>query len=96
MRPAAGPSLTAAEIEGRLLAQRQLLAAMIGRIAAADADPDALWDWLEAKFVYRDQHEDPGVSPDPAFAIEAASARETRAVIAGAREAFEARRRGPT
>lgn len=68
-------------IEGRLLAQRQVLAALVA--AVIDERPETLSRLrrlVTRDAVAADQAEDPGAVPDGAFAIEAAAAEEIRLI----------------
>lgn len=68
-------------IEGRLLAQRQVLAALVA--AVIDERPETLArlrNLVTRDAVAADQAEDPGALPDGAFAIEAAAAEEIRLI----------------
>lgn len=60
-------------IEGRLLAQRQVLAMMV-----AGHSREEILDWLED--AGRDGQEDPGAVESAAYAIEGALAAERRAL----------------
>lgn len=61
-------------LEGRLTAQRALLA----RLVALSADRDSLMALLEDRSVMRDGQEDPGAVPSDALRIEGALADEYR------------------
>lgn len=71
-----------AEVEGRLLAQRQVLAELL---AACDQAGGPLSVWVRAfvseDFTVHDSAEDPGVVPDPAFAVESMLAAQTRRML---------------
>ncbi len=70
-------------LEGRLIAQRKVLAEILARLAQQD---DTLLDALEDRSVFRDHEEDPGVvGPSPEFAIEAAAADEFRLLLEATR-----------
>ena len=71
------------EIEGRLNGQREVLAAILAHLMAQSGD--AFARQLEALLEISDHQEDPGAVPDPAFAIEAASALEVRLLLERAR-----------
>jgi len=62
-------------LEGRLLAQRKVLARIIARLG--DSDLEAFLDQRDHVGAHE---EDPGSDPDPSFAIEAALADELRAL----------------
>ncbi|MGP9803360.1 hypothetical protein [Paracoccus sp. NSM] len=66
------------QIEGRLLAQRRLLAQMLA--AMPDTQRRMLLDWLDARLVMRDGQEDPGAVPSDGLAEAMAVADEYRAI----------------
>ncbi|WP_373009397.1 hypothetical protein [Hyphomonas sp.] len=72
-----------ATLEGRLLAQRQVLAELL---AACDRAGGPLSDWVRTfmseDFTVHDYAEDPGAVPDPAFAVESIIAEEKRMLAA--------------
>tara|TARA_R110000823_G_C15823541_1_gene489511 strand:- start:67 stop:336 length:270 start_codon:yes stop_codon:yes gene_type:complete len=80
-----------AEVEGRLLAQRQVLAELL---AACDQAGGPLSDWVRTfvseDFTVHDTAEDPGVVPDPAFAVESIIAEEKRMLAAETRRMLDA------
>lgn len=68
-------------VEGRLHAQRHVLAALVA--AVIDRRPETverLSTLVSRDAVASDQAEDPGAIPDPAFAIEASAAEELRLI----------------
>ncbi|ABN76446.1 hypothetical protein RSWS8N_03610 [Cereibacter sphaeroides WS8N] len=67
--------LTSDTIEGRLIAQRKVLARLV-----ALAGSDALRDWLDERSTMQDHQEDPGAVPAPGIAIEVALAEEIRCI----------------
>jgi hypothetical protein len=67
------------EIEGRLNGQREVLAAILAHLMSDSGDGFARR--IEALLEISDHQEDPGAVPDPAFAIEAASALEVRLLL---------------
>ena len=70
-------------LEGRLIAQRKVLAEILVRLAREDR---TLLEALEDRTVFRDHEEDPGVvEPSPEFAIEAAVADEIRLLLEATR-----------
>ncbi|WP_082484563.1 hypothetical protein, partial [Rubellimicrobium mesophilum] len=70
-------------LEGRLIAQRKVLAEILVRLGRQDP---TLLDALEERSVFRDHEEDPGVvEPSPEFAIEAAVADEFRLIVEAVR-----------
>lgn len=66
------------QIEGRLLAQRRLLAQMLA--AMPDTLRRQMLDWLDARSVMRDGQEDPGAVPADGMAEAMALADEYRAI----------------
>ena len=58
-------------IEGRLLAHRQILGAIVADLVAAGGGKRVA-ALLERRQSYQDGEEDPGAVPDPSLAIEAA------------------------
>ncbi|WP_322895351.1 MULTISPECIES: hypothetical protein [unclassified Yoonia] len=71
--------LSYGELEGRLNAQREVLAILLGW-AMRQPDTDIAAHLAEGLSV-QDHQEDPGAQPDPAFAIEAAGARELQMLL---------------
>ena len=68
------------EIEGRLIAQREMLVLLLTLASGRSPDPAALWRRLDEEFQFRNHQEDPGALPTRAFAIEAAMMREFRLI----------------
>lgn len=83
-----------ARLEGRLLAQRQILAEFL---AACDRAGGPLSDWVRAflsdDFMLHDASEDPGAVPDAAFAVEQIIAEEKRLLACAARRILDAHAR---
>lgn len=83
-----------ANLEGRLLAQRQILAELL---AACDQVGGALSDWVRTfvsdDFTLHDASEDPGAVPDAAFAVEQIIAEEKRLLASEARRILDAKAR---
>jgi|GEM_PF-1164052 len=75
------PELSAAEIEGRLIAQRQALQWLLMNVAKQDADVGALLDDLNEKWPPADAQEDPGAVPANGFAIFSAATAEMRLLL---------------
>ncbi|EYD76566.1 hypothetical protein Rumeso_01846 [Rubellimicrobium mesophilum DSM 19309] len=74
-------------LEGRLIAQRKVLAEILVRLGRQDP---TLLDALEERSVFRDHEEDPGVvEPSPEFAIEAAVADEFRLIVEAVRRQMD-------
>ncbi|WP_153020098.1 hypothetical protein [Paramesorhizobium deserti] len=80
--------ITHEEIEGRLIAQREVLGFMLAILARREGAGDALWNELEERATFQNQQEDPGVLPTRAFAAEAAMMREFRLIVDEARARF--------
>ncbi|MGY6706221.1 hypothetical protein [Roseinatronobacter sp.] len=68
------------QLEGRLNAQREALAALLAW-AARQPGGDDLLDALAVQLGVQDHEEDPGVLADNAYAIEAAAAREMQLLL---------------
>ena len=68
------------EIEGRLIAQREMLVLLLTLASGRSPDPAALWRRLDEEFQFQNHQEDPGALPTRAFAIEAAMMREFRLI----------------
>ncbi|SER81332.1 hypothetical protein SAMN04490244_10380 [Tranquillimonas rosea] len=71
-------------LEGRLLAQRKVLARIVATLAARP-DGEALLEWLQDGAVLQDAQEDPGSLPGDAVAVEAALSDEMREILAATR-----------
>jgi uncharacterized membrane protein YebE (DUF533 family) len=74
------------EVEGALIAHRRVLELLLATLAAARKDGGSLVDDLERRLSFQDFHEDPGVEPDPAYAIERASDQELRRLLRSVRD----------
>lgn len=84
---------TPASLEGRLIAQRQLLALIVAALADdGGGQADRLWSFLEERSQFQDGEEDPGVLPSSAAAIEGAVADELRLIAETARRYARPRR----
>lgn len=83
--------LSNATLEGRLLAQRQALGALL---AACGQVAGPLSGWVRAfvadAFAVHDGSEDPGAVPDAAFAVEQVIAEEKRLLASEARRKLDA------
>lgn len=73
-------------LEGRLVAQRRVLGALLARLSRSDP---AFLEELEGMAQYQDYEEDPGVLPDEAFAAQSAQSDEVRLILEAARRALE-------
>lgn len=67
-------------LEGRILAHRQILGAIVADLAASGGGTGRVADLLRSRENFQDGHEDPGAVPDPGLAIEAALSDEMRLV----------------
>jgi len=88
------------EIEGRLIALREAVSFLIGRLASMEssgaADAGRLLDSMEAHALFQDHQEDPGAVPSGgAFAIEAAAKGEFRRILSDARSLLQETSRRP-
>ncbi|GAB1580355.1 hypothetical protein [Phyllobacterium phragmitis] len=80
--------ITHEEIEGRLIAQREILGFMLALLARREDVGEPFWNALEERATFQNQQEDPGVLPTRAFAAEAAMMREFRLIVDEARARF--------
>lgn len=85
--------MSAEELEGRLNAQREVLARLLAWATSQD-NSDGLLTALKESWQARDHQEDPGAVPTAAFAIEGAKEREMRLIIETA-EAYRPGHRDP-
>lgn len=85
--------MTEGEFEARLHAHRAILVEILVDLFGRETVGEGLRSALMKESVVSDQEEDPGVEPTEAFAIEAASADELRAILDTALERLAARRR---
>ncbi|MFT4149895.1 MAG: hypothetical protein QM656_06825 [Paracoccaceae bacterium] len=76
--------MTPETIEGRMIAQRKILARLIALLPAGEGRDD-LFDHLALREVMADGQEDPGAVPAPGVAIELAVADENRLILEEAR-----------
>jgi hypothetical protein len=72
--------------EGRLIAHRMILQALMREAADRSDDPDGFWERLEELCHFQDHEEDPGLVASEAYGIEATAALEVRRLVEGARE----------
>jgi hypothetical protein len=77
--------LTPQELEGRLNAHRELMIEMLAAMIGGEVTISAFLRRLRDDATFKDNEEDPGIMPDPAFAIENAAARELRSMLEAAR-----------
>ncbi|WP_147272164.1 hypothetical protein [Phyllobacterium salinisoli] len=76
------------EIEGRLVAQREVLGLVLALLARQTDAGERFWDELEGRAAFQNQQEDPGALPTGAFATQAALMREYRLIVEEARGRF--------
>ena len=67
--------MTPEMVEGRLIAQRKVIARLVALLGDAD-----LRVWLDARSTMQDHQEDPGAVPAPGVGIEVALADEIRRI----------------
>ena len=75
-------------VEGRILAHRQILGAIVAELSAREGGAGRVGELLGRRQVFQGGEEDPGAVPDAGMAIEAALSDEMRLV------GEEAERRG--
>ena len=75
------PGMSAAEVEGRLIAQRHVLQWLLLHVARHDADVSTLLDDLNEQWPPADAQEDPGAVPTNGFAIFSAATAEMRLLL---------------
>ncbi len=75
------PEMSAAEIEGRLNAQRHALQWLLLHVAKRADDISALLDELNERWPPADAQEDPGAVPTNAFAVFSAATAEMRLLL---------------
>jgi hypothetical protein len=78
-------SSTGTDREGRLIAHRMVLEALIREAAARSDDADGFWERLDELCHFQDHEEDPGVVTSQAYGIEATAALEVRRLVETAR-----------
>jgi hypothetical protein len=81
------------DLEGRILAHRKLLIALLDVLARAAPNPDAVWNDIRESASLLDHEEDPGVLPDAGFAIQVHETEELRSIITQAELRFRRSRR---
>ena len=67
-------------VEGRILAHRQILGAIVAEMRAGGGGAGRVAALLERRQTFQGGEEDPGAVPDPGMAIEAALSEEMRLV----------------
>lgn len=75
--------LTMETLEGRLIAQRKILALLLARLPADEAA--SVWEYLDERSTMQDAQEDPGAVPDAGVALQVAIAEEVRLIAEEAR-----------
>jgi len=75
------PEMSAAEIEGRLIAQRHALQWLLLHVAKHDVDVSTLLGALNERWPPADAQEDPGAVPTNGFAISSAATAEMRLLL---------------
>jgi hypothetical protein len=78
------PDLKLEALEGRLMAQRKLIALLVAELDR-DGRADRLWAFLDERSQFQDGEEDPGVVPSGALATEGAVSDEVRLIAEAAR-----------
>ena len=76
-------------VEGRILAHRQILGAIVAELSGREGGAGVVGDLLERRQTFQGAEEDPGAVPDPGMAIEAALSDEMRLVSEDARRRAE-------
>ncbi len=71
-------------LEGRLMAQRKVLALIVAELAAGGG-AERIWSFLDERSQFQDGEEDPGAVSSPELAIEGAVADELRLIAEAAR-----------
>lgn len=75
------PEISAAEVEGRLIAQRHALQWLLLQVAKEDVDASILLNDLNERWPPADAQEDPGAVPTNGFAIFSAATTEMRLLL---------------
>jgi hypothetical protein len=81
-------SLNTQELEGRILAHRKLLVALLNALARAAPDPDVVWNDIRDSALLLDHEEDPGAIPEAGFAMQVQETEELRSIISQAETRF--------
>lgn len=82
--------LTPHELEGRLNAHREVLIELLSAMIGGEVTITSFLRRLRDDATFKDNEEDPGLSPDGAFAIENSAAREVRSILEAARARADA------
>ncbi|PTE21932.1 hypothetical protein C5F48_09730 [Cereibacter changlensis JA139] len=70
--------ITMETLEGRLIAQRKLIALLLARLP--EAERPALWEYLAERSTMQDAQEDPGAVPTAGVGLQVAIAEEFRLI----------------
>jgi hypothetical protein len=81
-----------AHLEGRINAHRRLLVELISVVAAIPEARAALVAMAQSTETVMDHEEDPGIEPDPAFAVQQIADDEIRGILAAAMARVETKR----
>lgn len=73
--------LSREQLEGMMLGQRRLVEALLALCLRDRQDAAAVLDRLSDDLGLQDHQEDPGVDPDPAFAVERHADLEVRRIL---------------
>ncbi len=84
IQPTDPAARSAFELEGMLLAHRQILETLLAFLAARDGD--TLRRFVDAGLQFQDHAEDPGAELGPGVAIEQAGAAELARILTAARD----------
>lgn len=79
-----GSQMSPDDFEARLNAHRKLLVEILTLLAGRPEFAEALLRYRDETETVQDHQEDPGVEPDPAFAIKGRSTEELQAMLASA------------
>ncbi|MGE7367484.1 hypothetical protein ACQKKX_00225 [Neorhizobium sp. NPDC001467] len=86
-------ALSPEELEGRLNAHRELMISWLAAMMGGEETTRALLQRLSEDATFKDHEEDPGIAPGEGFAIETATARESRTILEAARARMKAEQR---
>jgi hypothetical protein len=83
---------TSPQLEGSINAHRRLLVELISVVAAIPEARAALVAMAQSTETVMDHEEDPGIEPDPAFAVQQIADDEIRGILAAAMARVETKR----